>query len=111
MNVVVAGGSGFLGRALIAPLRSAGHRVRVLTRKPRPGETDDVAWSPDGTPGSWSEAIEGVDAIVNLAGEGIGDRRWSERRKGQLHASRVLSTRSLVAAIAQAARPPAVLVN
>ena len=111
MTVTIAGGSGFLGRALIAQLRSDGHRVRVLTRQPRPGQTDDTAWNPDGTAGPWAAAVEGADAVVNLAGESIGDRRWSERRKRQLHSSRVLSTQSLVAAIAQAARPPAALVS
>jgi uncharacterized protein (TIGR01777 family) len=111
MTITIAGGSGFLGRALIARLRSDGHRVRVLTRKPRPGQSDDVAWNPDGSVGPWAAAIEGANAVVNLAGEGIADRRWNDRRKHDLHASRVLSTRSLVAAIAAAAQPPAVLVN
>jgi uncharacterized protein len=111
MTVIVAGGSGFLGRALIERLRAEGHRVRVLTRKPRAGQADDVGWRPDGAVGAWSGAIEGADAVVNLAGESIGDRRWNDRRKRALVDSRVLSTRSLAAAIAQAARPPAVLVN
>jgi uncharacterized protein (TIGR01777 family) len=111
MNIVVAGGSGFLGRALIARLRTDGHHVRVLTRKPRPGQPDDVAWNPDGSAGLWSAALDGVDAVVNLAGEGIGDRRWNDRRKRALLDSRRLSTRSLTSAIAKAARPPSVLIN
>jgi uncharacterized protein len=111
MNIVVAGGSGFLGRALIARLRTDGHHVRVLTRKPRPGQPDDVAWNPDGSAGLWSAALDGVDAVVNLAGEGIGDRRWNDRRKRALLDSRRLSTRSLTSAIAKAAQPPSVLIN
>ena len=57
MDILIAGGSGFLGQALIARLRSDGHRVRVLTRQPRPGQPDDVAWKPDGTVGPWSAAL------------------------------------------------------
>ena len=111
MTITIAGGSGFLGRALIARWRSDGHRVRVLTRKPRPGEPDDVAWKPDGSVGPWSVEIDGAHAVVNLSGEGIADRRWNDQRKHDLHASRVLSTRSLAAAIATAARPPAVFIS
>jgi len=70
-----------------------------------------VAWKPDGSVGPWSVEIDGADAIVNLSGEGIADRRWNAQRKHDLHASRVLSTRSLAAAIATAARPPAVFIS
>ena len=111
MHIVVAGGSGFLGRALIARLKTDGHRVAILTRKPRLGRTEDIAWNPDGLAGPWAAAIDGADAVVNLAGEGIADRRWNEERKRTLQSSRVLSTRSLVTAIRQAQRPPAVLVS
>lgn len=111
MNITIAGGSGFLGRALIARCRADGHRVRVLTRKPRPGQADEIAWNPDGTVGPWSSAIDGADAVVNLAGENIGDRRWNEARKRALHTSRMWSTRSVVAAITKAARPPGMLIN
>jgi uncharacterized protein len=111
MNVVVAGGSGFLGRALIARLTADGHRVRVLTRQPRPDQVNDVPWTPDGLAGPWAVAVDGVDAVVNLAGEGIGDRRWNDRRKRALLDSRLVSTRSLTAAVAKAARPPSVLIN
>src|SRR5574342_485974 len=103
MNITIAGGSGFLGRALMARLKADGHRVRGLTRTPKPGHTDHVAWNPDGSAGAWFAAIDGVDAVVNLAGEGIADRRWNDRRKRALLESRVLSTRSLASAIARAA--------
>ena len=111
MTILVAGGSGLLGRALIARLSRDGHQVRVLTRQPRPGQPNDIAWHPDGTAGPWASAIDGADAVVNLAGEGIADRRWNEARKKALRSSRVLSTRSLVAAMQQAARPPAALIS
>jgi uncharacterized protein len=110
MHVVVAGGSGFLGRALVARLRND-RTVKVLTRQPRPGEPDDVPWAPDGTAGSWAHVIEGAQAIVNLAGEGIADRRWTDARKAALRTSRLDATRSLVAAIDAASTPPAILVS
>ena len=52
----------------------------VLTRSPR--TPDEVAWTPDGKAGAWASALDGADAIVNLAGEGIADRRWNERASG-----------------------------
>jgi uncharacterized protein (TIGR01777 family) len=114
VQIVIAGGSGFLGRALVRRLEHDGHRVRVLTR--RPTSDRDVAWMPtaDGEhaqPGPWAQALDGVDAVVNLAGEGIADRRWSEQRKRALRASRLLPTRSLVTAIRSVARPPAAFIS
>jgi uncharacterized protein (TIGR01777 family) len=111
MQVVIAGGSGFLGSALRARLRADGHAVAVLTRRPRPAAQDEISWMPDGTAGPWSGALDGIDAVVNLAGEGIADERWTEPRKQALRDSRLLSTRSIVAAVAAAAQPPRALVS
>jgi hypothetical protein len=120
MRMVIAGGSGFLGRALTQSLVSAGHRVKVLTRQaggtgagwaaegPNP---DRVTWSPDGGLGPWAQACDGADVLINLAGESIGARRWSHLRKAQLIASRMLPTRSLVAFVSAAAAKPALLVS
>jgi uncharacterized protein len=108
MKVVIAGGSGFLGRALDEALRGAGHRVTVLSRRARAGAS---VWTPDGSLGPWASAIDGADAVVNLAGESIASGRWSASRKDRILQSRVLATRSVVAAIRSARRPPAVLVN
>jgi uncharacterized protein (TIGR01777 family) len=110
MTVVIAGGSGFLGRKLAKKLESQGHRTITLTRRPDPNPSM-VTWTPDGQAGSLPPHLEGVDAVVNLAGEGIADRRWSESRKRALHDSRILSTRTLARAIAACARPPKVLVS
>ena len=111
MTVIVAGGTGFLGQALQAHLERAGHRVRALTRRQTTPGDRAVSWEPDGTVGSWSEAIDGSDAVVNLAGAGIADARWTDARKRVLRESRLRSTRSLVLAIQRAARPPAVFVS
>ena len=110
MRVVVAGGSGFLGRALTAALAGAGHEVSILTRRARPGRRE-IAWTPDGSTGPWAAALAGTDAIVNLAGEGMADRRWTEARKRALLESRIRATSSLVEAALGLERPPSVFVS
>jgi uncharacterized protein (TIGR01777 family) len=109
MTLLLAGGSGFLGSALAAALRAAGHHVTILTRHPR--RDGDVRWST--TPGdtSWRHALERADVVVNLAGESIAGGRWTEERKRAIRASRIEATQALVAAIAAAARPPAVFLS
>jgi uncharacterized protein (TIGR01777 family) len=112
MRIVLAGASGFLGRPLTESLRQEGHSLTALTRRPR-GDAlvHEIAWQPDGTAGPWAEALDDADAVVNLAGESIAARRWSPERKEALTSSRVLSTRSLVAACTRARRPPPVLIS
>lgn len=113
MRIVIAGGSGFLGSALAQHLAGRGHDIVILTRKARSSgaKIRDVEWAPDGHPGPWAKEIDGAGAIVNLAGAGIADRRWTAKRKAELRASRVYSTRSLVAAVRGAAVKPAVFVQ
>lgn len=109
MTIVVAGGSGFLGQRLVRGWRDDGHLVKVLTRRPR--GADDVQWAPDGPPDAWRQALEGADAVVNLAGEGIADRPWTADRKAALLQSRILSTRALAGAIRDCAAPPPVFLS
>ncbi len=111
MRVVIAGGTGLLGRALTAALIQQGHQVVILTRSTRTGSVPFVSWVPDGTAGEWARAIDGADAVVNLAGESIGAGRWTDARRQAIRESRVLPTRSLVAAIRGANRPPGVFVS
>lgn len=106
MRVVIAGGTGFLGRALGASLRTDGHQVTVLSRRARGGALETVAWTPDGSAGPWAAALESADAVVNLAGEGIADARWTAARKQALVDSRLKATASLAAAITTVASPP-----
>lgn len=110
MTVVIAGGSGFLGQKLAQRLAADGHQVLTLTRRPK-SEAGSLSWRPDGTPGDLPRHLEGVDAIVNLAGEGIADRRWTAARKEALRSSRILSTRTLVTAMAACTRPVKVFVS
>jgi len=116
MKIVIAGGSGFLGRALSERLVSDGHQVLVLTRRggsgrPWEGPRSTGTWTPNGAAGDWAPALEGADAVVNLAGASIGDARWTVARKAAILDSRIDATRSLVAAIRWLRHPPSVLVS
>lgn len=108
MRIVIAGGSGFLGRALSADLLRGGHEVQVLTRRPR--GTHDVIWSTDPTPAAWMGVVDGADAVINLVGESL-DQRWTRDRMRAVRASRLEATNALVVAIRRAARPPSVLLS
>ena len=110
MKIVIAGGSGFLGRALSERLVADGHQVLVLTRRggsgrPWEGPRSTASWTPNGAAGDWASAIDGADAVVNLAGTSIGDARWTKSRKAEILDSRVDATRSLVAAIRSLPEP------
>ena len=116
MSIVIAGGSGFLGSALARALATDGHDVTILTRRtgttaPAQPRISSLSWTPDGTVGPWAHAINGAAAVVNLAGESIAARRWSDAQKQKLRDSRLLATRSLTAAVRQVARPPAAFIS
>jgi uncharacterized protein (TIGR01777 family) len=86
MHVLITGGTGFIGQALQTYLEKAGHEVRILSRK---SGWDVLKQTMD------PRVLEGIDAIVHLAGAGIADKRWTSARKKELIASRVDSTRLL----------------
>jgi uncharacterized protein len=114
MKIVIAGGTGFLGRPLAAALAGGGHEVVILTRGgAATGVTAarSVAWTPNSVTGPWASEIDGAGAVVNLAGESIAARRWTDAQKQRILDSRVQATRSLVAAIHGAAAPPPVFVS
>lgn len=102
MNIIIAGGSGFLGRALTAHLRARGDRVQVLTRSAR--HQDDVAWTEGDVSGKWVDVVANADAVVNLAGESIAKGRWMAARKQRLVESRITTTRSIVDALSRVRR-------
>ena len=110
VRVLIAGGSGFLGRKLAISLRAAGHQVQILTRRTS-GSPDAITWNPDGTPGALSAQLQGIDAVVNLAGETLAQWPWTNHRKDAIRMSRILSTRTIARAIAQCAQPPNVFVS
>jgi uncharacterized protein (TIGR01777 family) len=106
-HVAVTGGSGLIGTALIQQLKRGRHQITQLVRRPAgPGE---VWWDPaDGR--LEPAALEGVDAVVHLAGENVGTR-WTAARKRRIRESRVSGTRLLSQTIARLRRPPRVLIS
>jgi uncharacterized protein (TIGR01777 family) len=109
MKVAITGSSGLIGSALSASLRADGHQVLALVRRPARSD-DEASWDPKG--GTIELApLEGVDAVVNLAGAGIGDRRWTESRQREIRDSRVLGTGTLVRGLLALEQPPTVLVS
>lgn len=116
MNTVVTGGTGFIGRALCEELFRDGHRVTILTRSVvtasrllEPNMTA-VEWNGRDT-GPWEQALEGADAVINLAGAPIADARWTNKRKQLITDSRVLTTRLLVKALSRCSSKPATLIS
>ena len=117
VRVILAGGTGFIGGHLTAALLADGHRLAVLTRRaarPPSGDAPEwIHWDPAGDDRSWTAVIEGADAVINLAGENIGRRRWTKRRRAELRSSRLEPTAALVSALGAmpAERRPGTLVS
>ncbi|MFJ5037105.1 TIGR01777 family oxidoreductase [Streptomyces parvulus] len=108
-RIVVAGASGLIGSALVRSLTADGHEVVRLVRH-APRSADEVRWDPEN--GRVDAAgLDGCDAVVNLAGAGVGDRRWTDAYKTRIRSSRVHGTTALAEAVAAMERPPRVLVN
>src|SRR6186997_2850946 len=108
MRIVITGGTGFLGTGLVDRLRTTGHTVTVLARRPtREGE---VEWSPHGSPAALDRALEGADAVINLAGASIA-QRWTRAHKRELWESRVTLTRALVEALKRTTPAPSTLIS
>lgn len=116
MNIVVTGGTGFIGKALCRSLVGEGHRVSILTRRPEQLSTkgdnpiSQVHWNGRDT-GPWESVLTDADAVVNLAGAPIADARWTDARKQLITDSRVLTTRSLVRAMSQRCSKPIIFLS
>ncbi|HVY26897.1 MAG TPA: TIGR01777 family oxidoreductase [Polyangiaceae bacterium] len=110
-RIVVSGGTGYVGTALVRHLIERGDSVTVLTRgKSSDGNPRRVRWDPYAV-GDWSSALEGVDAVVHLAGERAVGVRYTEAMKRRIYDSRVVTTRNLVTALARVSAKPKVLVS
>jgi uncharacterized protein len=119
MKVAVTGSTGLIGTALTASLRADGHQVvRLVRRPPRTDSerkvsdeaTSEVRWDPRAADAG-DPALPGVDAVVHLAGAGVGDHRWTASYKAEIRASRVLATTALATAVAATQpRPKAFIV-
>ena len=115
MKVAITGATGFIGSRLVEQLQVQGHQPLILTRKPAAAlrtfpNLEIVAYTPTES-GDWQNAIAGCDAVVNLAGEPIAEKRWTAEEKEKILNSRKLGTQKIVEAIAQANPKPKVLVN
>ncbi|MGQ9518355.1 MAG: TIGR01777 family oxidoreductase [Anaerolineae bacterium] len=120
MNVIIAGGTGLIGRALAEELHGAGHQVMVLTRRlgaeqGLPPWITPVQWDGKSAEG-WGRWVDEVDAVVNLAGENIAGtgllpRRWTAEVKQRIRQSRLTAGNAITQAIVQASRKPAVLIQ
>src|SRR4051794_9190415 len=109
MRVLLPGGSGQIGQLLARAFLAEGHDVAVLARRPAPGAAPVVAWDGE-TLGPWAAGLDGADVVINLAGRSVNCRYTPANRAAMIN-SRVRSTRVVGAAIAQAARPPAVWIQ
>jgi uncharacterized protein (TIGR01777 family) len=103
MRVIISGASGLIGSALSKALRTDGHDVVALVR--RSAGDGEIEWDP--AAGKLAAgALDGADAVVHLAGAGIGDHRWTDEYKREILQSRVQSTTLLAATIAASTAPP-----
>jgi uncharacterized protein (TIGR01777 family) len=105
--IAIAGSSGLIGTALVYALRATDHRVLRIVRR-APSNSDEVFWNPDSDEFD-SGALAGVDAVVNLCGVNVGEKRWSGAFKQSLRDSRIVPTEVLTQAVVEAGVP--VLIN
>jgi len=112
MNILITGGTGFIGSALSRELSNSGHKVIIASRRKTPPKLENieiVRWDIQ-TPLS-SEIMSGIDAVINLAGESLISGRWTKRRKERIMSSRVNTTRLLVESMKNANPKPKVLIS
>ncbi|HEY6749541.1 MAG TPA: TIGR01777 family oxidoreductase [Mycobacteriales bacterium] len=109
VKIAITGSSGLIGSALTPALRADGHTVLRLVRRP-PAAADEARWDPDRHELD-PAVLADVDAVVNLAGAGIGDKRWSDERKKTIMDSRVNATETVATALAAEPRDGRVLLS
>jgi len=108
LDIAMTGSTGMIGRALTAFLHSGGHRVHPIVRTP-PKETE-IGWQPE--EGRIDQPrLEGLDAVIHLAGENIADRRWTPAQMNRIRGSRVVGTDLLARTLARLDRPPRMLLS
>ena len=105
MHILMTGGTGLIGTATSTVLHESGHKLTILTRR-APPMTDDATYVT-----ALADCAEPVDAVINLAGAGLADRRWSGAYKRQIVSSRVDLTRELVAWLGECEQPPSKLIS
>ena len=109
MKIAVTGASGLIGSALVPHLRGSGHDVMRLVRRPA-ASVDEISWDPRSGSADLTR-LEGTDAVIHLAGAGVGDHRWTDAYKREILDSRVDGTHTIVTAMTALEKRPAVLVS
>ena len=109
MKIAVTGASGLIGSALVPHLRGSGHDVMRLVRRPA-ASVDEISWDPQSGSVDLTR-LEGTDAVIHLAGAGVGDHRWTDAYKREILDSRVDGTHTIVRAMTALEKRPAVLVS
>jgi uncharacterized protein (TIGR01777 family) len=109
MKILITGASGLIGSALVPALRTDGHDVRRLVRR-EPKEADESRWDPARRTID-AGALDGIDAVIHLAGVGVGDKRWSSAYKQAILDSRIDGTATIAKAVAQHADQVNVLIS
>ena len=110
MRVLISGSTGLIGTSLVEALKSSPHTPVRLVRAENRDDIESIFWNP--AAGHFGKnALEDIDAVVHLAGEGIAERRWSDSQKTRILESRTTTTSLLANAIATAPRPPSVFLS
>ena len=115
MRLFTTGCTGFIGHALVPALEAAGHELILATRHPdrvrRLSSTAQVVVADTRQPGPWQAHVATAEGVINLAGEPIAEKRWSDEHKTLLRQSRIATTRNLVETIIAADHGPKVLIS
>ncbi|OGQ27531.1 MAG: TIGR01777 family protein [Deltaproteobacteria bacterium RIFCSPLOWO2_02_FULL_50_16] len=116
MKIILSGGSGFIGKALVEHFKKGGHQIVLLTRNPsslHPLAGNGIhieVW--DGRQrGPWAQHVNGADIIINLAGERLVSQRWTEKQKYKILRSRIEATQALVEAVEHSSTKPTLFIN
>lgn len=111
MDIAITGSSGLIGTTLVDHLEGEGHRVLRVVRRPsdRP-DSDEMLWDPARATID-RDSLDGVDAVIHLAGEGIGEKRWTPEQKARIRDSRIDGTTLLAATLVGLNRPPTRLLS
>jgi len=115
MKIILTGGTGFIGQAVLNHLLEYGHHVVLLTRHPNPakplGKTLVIEQWDAATAGSWVKHLEGADAVINLAGESIAAKRWTAEQKNKIISSRINAAQAIINGMKGVNVKPSVLIN
>src|SRR5690242_12323448 len=109
MNILLSGSSGLVGSSLLYNLSSKGHAVKTLVRR-EAKHPSEIRWNPPQS-GPIPEQLEGIDAVIHLAGESIASGRWTPAKKKNIYESRMLGTKILSDAVSRMPVPPKVMIT